>query len=102
MQRAQQSGQNPQEFIQHMIEHNHIPEMVSDVVRGKALAGIVESATVTDASGNHVELKNLQPDGTIAEPQDDATDETTDETGDGTGDAGVEPITEPGTERADA
>ena len=38
MRRAQQSGQNPQEFIQHMIEHNHIPEMVSEVVRGKALA----------------------------------------------------------------
>jgi trigger factor len=68
MQRAQQSGQNPQEFIQHMLEHNHIPEMVSEVVRGKALATIVESATVTDESGNHVELKNLQPDGTIAEP----------------------------------
>jgi trigger factor len=68
MQRAQQSGQNPQEFISHMIDHNHIPEMVSEVVRGKALAGIVESATVTDESGNHVELKNLQPDGTIAEP----------------------------------
>ena len=68
MRRAQQSGQNPQEFIQHMLEHNHIPEMVSEVVRGKALACIVESATVTDASGNHVELKNLQPDGTIGDP----------------------------------
>jgi len=61
MQRAQQSGQNPQEFIQHMLEHNHIPEMVSEVVRGKALASIVESATVTDdpretsdGSGNRV------------------------------------------------
>jgi trigger factor len=68
MQRAQQSGQNPQEFIQHMLEHDHMPEMVSEVVRGKALATIVESATVTDESGNHVELKNLQPDGTIADP----------------------------------
>jgi trigger factor len=68
MQRAQQSGENPQEFIQHMLEHNHIPEMVSEVVRGKALAAIVEAATVTDASGNHVELKNLQPDGSIADP----------------------------------
>ena len=38
MRRAQQSGQNPQEFIQHMLEHNHIPEMVAEVVRGKALA----------------------------------------------------------------
>ncbi len=72
MRRAQQSGQNPQEFIQHMLEHNHIPEMVSEVVRGKALASIVEAATVTDESGNHVELKNLQPDGTIAEPADEA------------------------------
>ncbi len=68
MRRAQQSGQNPQEFIQHMLEHNHIPEMVSEVVRGKALATIVESAKVTDASGNHVELKLLQPDGSIGEP----------------------------------
>jgi trigger factor len=69
MRRAQQSGQNPQEFIQHMLEHNHIPEMVSEVVRGKALARIVEAATVTDASGNTVDLKNLQPDGTVGEPQ---------------------------------
>jgi trigger factor len=68
MRRAQQSGQNPQEFMQHMIEHNHIPEMVSEVVRGKALARVVEAADVTDASGNHVELTNLQPDGTIADP----------------------------------
>jgi trigger factor len=66
--RAQQSGQNPQEFIQHMVEHNHIPEMVAEVVRGKSLALIVESATVVDESGNPVELKNLRPDGTIGEP----------------------------------
>lgn len=70
--RAQQSGQNPQEFIQHMVEHNHIPEMVAEVVRGKSLALIVESATVVDGSGNHVELKNLRPDGTIGEPEADA------------------------------
>jgi trigger factor len=68
MRRAQQSGQNPQEFMQHMIEHNHIPEMVSEVVRGKALALVVEAAKVTDASGNHVDITNLQPDGTIADP----------------------------------
>ncbi|MGZ8736246.1 MAG: trigger factor [Nocardioides sp.] len=70
--RAQQSGQNPQEFIQHMVEHNHIPEMVAEVVRGKSLALIVESAKVVDASGNHVELKNLRPDGTIGEPEAEA------------------------------
>ncbi|WP_435742460.1 trigger factor [Nocardioides sp. SYSU DS0663] len=67
--RAQQSGQNPQEFANHMFEHNHIPELVQEILRGKALATIVESAVVKDASGNVVELKNLQPDGTIADPE---------------------------------
>jgi trigger factor len=66
--RAQQSGQDPNEFARHMVEHNHIPEMVSEVVRGKALAGIVEAAKVSDASGNEVDLKNLLPDGSLAEP----------------------------------
>jgi len=70
--RAQQSGQDPQEFANHMFEHNHIPELVSEIMRAKALTKIVESATVTDASGNTVDLKNLRPDGTIGEPEDEA------------------------------
>jgi trigger factor len=69
--RAQQSGQDPQEFANHMFEHNHIPELVAEIRRGKALAQIVESATVTDGSGHVVELKNLRPDGTIGEPEGD-------------------------------
>jgi trigger factor len=76
MRRAQQSGQNPDDFIKHMIEHNHVPEMVAEVVRGKALALIVEGATVTDASGNPVELTNLRPDGSIGEPETDEADQT--------------------------
>jgi trigger factor len=67
--RAQQSGQDPQEFANHMFEHNHIPDLVQEILRGKALAAVVESATVTDSSGNVVELANLRPDGTIGEPE---------------------------------
>jgi trigger factor len=70
--RAQQSGQDPQEFANHMFEHNHVPELVQEILRGKALAAVVESAVVTDASGNHVELENLRPDGTIGEPEPEA------------------------------
>ena len=70
--RAQQSGQDPQEFANHMFEHNHIPDLVQEILRGKALATIVESAVVKDASGNVVELKNLQPDGTIGAPEAEA------------------------------
>ncbi len=60
--RAQQSGQDPNEFVKHMVEHNHIPEMVAEVVRGKALASVVEGATITDASGRRVELAGSEPD----------------------------------------
>ena len=67
--RAQQSGQDPQEFANHMFEHNHVPDLIQEILRGKALATIVETAVVTDASGNPVELKNLRPDGTIGEPE---------------------------------
>ncbi len=67
--RAQQSGQDPQEFANHMFEHNHVPEMIQEILRGKALATIVESAVVKDASGAVVDLKNLRPDGTIGEPE---------------------------------
>ena len=75
--RAQQSGQDPQEFVNHMVEHGHLPELVQEIRRGKALALVVEGATVTDASGNPVELKNLRPDGTIGEdlPEPDAEPE---------------------------
>jgi trigger factor len=72
MQRAQESGQNPQEFMQHMLEHNHIPEMVAEVVQGKALARIVQGATVTDESGNPVDLANLRPDGSLGDPEAEA------------------------------
>ena len=72
MRRAQQSGQDPQEFANHMFEHNHVPELVAEVRRGKALAQIVESATVTDGSGNVLDLEHLLPDGTLRGPEDPA------------------------------
>lgn len=66
--RAQQSGQDPQEFVNHMFEHNHVPELVQEIRRGKALQILVEGAEVKDGSGNVLELKNLQADGSIGEP----------------------------------
>ena len=77
--RAQQSGQDPQEFANHMFEHNHIPDLVQEILRGKALAVVVESATVKDASGNVVELAGLRPDGTIGEPEAEGAEDASDE-----------------------
>ncbi len=75
MRRAQQSGEDPSSFIQHIMEHNHVPEMVSEVLRGKALASLVESAQVKDASGGSIDLSKLRADGTIDDGSDaDATE----------------------------
>jgi trigger factor len=84
--RAQQSGQDPNEFAKHMVEHNHIPEMVQEVLRGKALATIVDAARITDRSGAEVDLKNLRPDGSLGEPPDEEATEvdTESDTGDDT------------------
>ena len=77
--RAQQSGQDPQEFANHMFEHNHIPELVAEIRCGKALAQIVESATVTDGSGNVLDLKNLRPDGTLGDPAEESAEASAEE-----------------------
>jgi trigger factor len=69
MRRAQQSGEDPNSYIQHIMEHNHVPEMVSEVLRGKALASLVESAKVKDKSGNVLDLSRLMADGTIREDE---------------------------------
>jgi trigger factor len=74
MRRAQQSGEDPNAYIQHIMEHNHVPEMVSEVLRGKALASLVESAKVSDKSGHPVELSKLRADGTYAAEGDDAVE----------------------------
>lgn len=71
--RAQQSGQDPNSYIQHIMEHNHVPEMMSEVLRGKALASLVEGAKVTDKSGTVLDLSKLQADGSLA-----SDDETAD------------------------
>lgn len=70
--RAQQAGVPPQEYISHVTQHGQVSVLVGEVARGKALALVVEAASVTDASGQSVELKRLQPDGTYAGETDDA------------------------------
>lgn len=92
VQRAQQSGVSPEQYIQYAMQQNQVPEMVAEVRRSKALQHILESAVVTDTSGNHVELKRLQGDGTYAE-------ETTEDEGEGEGETTAE---EPGASTSDA
>ena len=74
--RAQQAGVSPEQYVNFVVEHNHLPEIIGEVRRAKILAHVVESAVVTDSAGNRVELETLLPDGTYAEPVE--ADETDD------------------------
>jgi trigger factor len=56
------------------MEHNHIPELMAEIIRAKALANLVETAKVTDADGNVVDLASLQADGSLATEGDTAED----------------------------
>jgi trigger factor len=73
--KAQADNVPPQQVADHLQEHpHHIEEYMLEIRRGKALALIVESATVTDSAGETVELANLREDGTIGDPADAETD----------------------------
>ena len=48
---AQRYGVSPQEFAQQLTQGGNLPALVADVRRSKALATVLERATVTDASG---------------------------------------------------
>jgi trigger factor len=67
--KAQAENTAPQQIADHLQEHpHHIDEYMTEIRRGKSLALIVESATVTDSNGDRVELAGLREDGTIADP----------------------------------
>jgi trigger factor len=67
--RAQEEGTAPQQILAHIQEHpHHIDEYMLEIRRGKALATIVEAATVTDSNGDVVEISRIQPEGSLADP----------------------------------
>jgi len=59
---AQQYRMDPNQFAQAIDANNQVPAMVGEVARRKALAGVLDRAKITDASGNEVDLDELAPD----------------------------------------
>jgi trigger factor len=57
--RAQQSGMRADEFAQEVVNSGQLGSLMSEVLRGKALAHVLEHATITDASGRPVDLDSL-------------------------------------------
>ncbi|MCA1654883.1 MAG: trigger factor, partial [Pseudonocardiaceae bacterium] len=56
---AQRFGISPDEYVQRAQQSGQLGAIFADVRRGKALASVVRLATVTDASGNTVDLDEL-------------------------------------------
>lgn len=56
MRRAASSGMSPDQFAQAVVEGGQVPMLVGEVARGKALAVVVEAATVKDTNGEVVDL----------------------------------------------
>lgn len=69
---AQQYGMDPNQFAQALDQQGQVPAMVQEVARRKALAAVLDDATVTDASGNAVDLDELVPDAEGDEAADEA------------------------------
>jgi len=68
VQRATRAGVNPKEYAQQAMEAGQIRTLVGEVVRGKALARVLDAAAVTDESGRPVDLEHLREDGPAGDP----------------------------------
>lgn len=60
--RAQRAGIAPDAYAREVVAAGQLGAMTSELVRSKALALVLERATVTDASGRPVDLNTLQAD----------------------------------------
>jgi trigger factor len=49
----------PQDFANEIVKAGNLPMLMNDIRRNKALAGVLEQARITDASGNAVDLSVL-------------------------------------------
>ncbi|CAM5691592.1 Trigger factor OS=Streptomyces alboniger OX=132473 GN=tig PE=3 SV=1 [Streptomyces alboniger] len=67
MRRAQSSGMSPDQFAQAVVEGGQVPMLVGEVARGKALAVVVEAATVKDTNGEVVDLDDDEDETAAAE-----------------------------------
>jgi len=77
MRRAASSNMSPDQFAQQVVEGGQVPMLVGEVARGKALAVVVEAATVKDTNGELVELDDEDENDAVeaVEAAEDASDD---------------------------
>jgi trigger factor len=62
IQQAPRYGMSPDAFAKALVEAGQVPMAMQDIRRAKALALVLENASVVDADGNAVDLKALDAD----------------------------------------
>jgi trigger factor len=72
--RARQSGMRADEYAQEVVNSGQLGSLMSEVLRGKALAHVLENATITDVSGRPVDLDNLTKEFEAPAPAEDEAD----------------------------
>jgi trigger factor len=98
MAQAQRNRMSPEQYAQQLQQGGNIAEFVADVRRTKTLAQLLEQTTITDASGNVVDLEALRP-RTVQAPaagEAEATDDDATEDEAGTADEAVAESTSAG------
>ena len=78
IQQAPRYGMSPDAFAQALVEAGQVQMAIQDIRRAKALAVVLESATVVDADGNPVDLKALDAELNAAAAGSDLPDITED------------------------
>ncbi len=58
--RASRAGMSPDAYAQSVVESGQLQGLIQEVRRGKALAAVMESATITDTAGETVDLEALR------------------------------------------
>jgi trigger factor len=92
---ASRYGVGPDQFAQQIVQAGQVPMLVSEVVRGKALALVLERAKVVDESGRTVDLEALREDAAPGDGEGVEVDEGVEEP---SGESAEAATTEPGAE----
>jgi trigger factor len=71
MRRSQAAGVPPEQYMQEAIESGSIQTLVAEIRRGKALATVMQAASIKDSAGNAIDLEQLRGDLASVQPADD-------------------------------
>jgi len=71
MRRSQAAGVPPEQYMQEAIDSGSIQTLVAEIRRGKALATVMQAASIKDSAGNAVDLEQLRGDLASVQPADD-------------------------------